>query len=253
MFVLLKILLFFFRPLIWIFILFALALLLRNEKRKKLFLRLGFIVLVIFTNPFITRKLMQWYEPDMVRLAPGENYITGIVLGGFVGFDARNHQGFFTSSSDRFIQTALLYKTGHIRKIIVSGGNGLIIRNEFKESVFAKEQLINLGIPAEDIFIDTTSRNTLENAINTKQLIDSMHLQGNCLLISSALHLPRARLVFLKNGINAKLYPCDFISKEGGGNFFEDYLMPSVSSLRNWDLFIKELLGISFYKLTGKG
>jgi uncharacterized SAM-binding protein YcdF (DUF218 family) len=253
MFVLLKILLFFFRPLIWIVILFALALLVRNEKRKKLLLKLGFIVLMFFTNPFIIRQLMQWYEPDPVHLTPGEIYTTGIVLGGFVGYDADEKQSYFTAASDRFIETALLYKTGHIKKIIVAGGNGYIVKNDFKESSFVKEKFKELGVPEEDIFTDTTSRNTLENAINSKKITDSFHLPGTCLLISSALHLPRARLVFKKNGLDVKPYPCDFISKEGGGNFFEDYLIPSTTPLRNWEFFIKELLGIGFYKLTGKG
>jgi len=253
MFVLLKVLLFFFRPLIWVVILFIIALLSRNERRKKNFFRIGFIVLIIFSNSFILRQVMEWYETKPVQLASNETYNVGIVLGGFVGYNAQYHQGYFTPSCDRFIQTALLYKTGHIKKIIISGGNGYITQGNFKESIFAKQKFIELGIPAEDIYTDTTSRNTLENAINSKQIIDSLHIQGTCLLISSAFHLPRAKLVFEKKGVNVKLYPCDFISRDISNNFFEDYFLPSSTALRNWDYFIKEIVGITFYKLTGKG
>jgi uncharacterized SAM-binding protein YcdF (DUF218 family) len=67
------------------------------------------------------------------------------------------------------------------------------------------------------------------------------------------MHLPRAKNVFQKQGINVIPYPCDFDSKNVGNNFIEDYLLPSGIALNKWDNFIKEIAGISVYKITGKG
>jgi uncharacterized SAM-binding protein YcdF (DUF218 family) len=119
--------------------------------------------------------------------------------------------------------------------------------------LFVKQRLTELGIPAERIFTDTSSRNTLENAKFSKKIIDSFHIQGPYLLISSAMHLPRAQMVFKKAGINTNLYPCDFISKRISNNFFEDCILPSSSALNEWDNWIKEIVGTVTYKITGKG
>jgi uncharacterized SAM-binding protein YcdF (DUF218 family) len=170
-----------------------------------------------------------------------------------VAYNKNDDRGYFNGASDRFIQTALLYKTGHIDHIIVAAGNGYLTKNNFREAVFIKQRLMELGIPGETVFTDTSSRNTFENAIYSKKIIDSIHLKGPYLLISSSQHLPRASRVFRKAGIEVTLYPCDFSSKNIGNNFFEDYILPSGLALNHWDNFIKELLGSLTYKMTGKG
>jgi uncharacterized SAM-binding protein YcdF (DUF218 family) len=225
----------------------------KNEKRKRIFFLSALIALVLFTNPFIIRKLVTWYETKPVTLAANEHYSAGIVLGGFVSYHLQDDRGYFNSSSDRFIQTALLYKTGKIGKIIIPAGNGYIVQHGFREADFIREHFIELGIPASDIYTDADSRNTLENAVNTKKILDSVRLAPPYLLISSAVHLPRAQRVFTKLGMDVRLYPCDFQSKGVGNNFFEDDLLPSSTALRLWDNLIKELAGAFIYKLTGKG
>lgn len=253
MFILLKILLFLFRPLIWILLLFVWALLTKSPKRKRVLFTTTFILLLFFTNPFIIRQCIAWYEVKPVQLSSSDRYNAGILLGGMVGYNRHDQQGYFNGAADRFIETALLYKTGHINCIVVAAGNGYITKNNFREALFIKHRLTELGVPAESIYTDTSSRNTLENARYSKKLVDSFHISGPYLLISSALHLPRARLVFKKAGIDADLYPCDFISKNIGNNFFGDYILPSSMALTYWDNFIKEILGILTYKMTGRG
>jgi uncharacterized SAM-binding protein YcdF (DUF218 family) len=253
MFVLLKILLFFLRPVVWIVLFFLIAFFTQQPKRKNSCFKAGLILLLFFTNPFIIRQIISIYESKPLQLPSAARYNAGIVLGGFVSYNKTDDKGYFNPASDRFIQTALLYKQSRIRKIIVAAGNGYIVKHDFKEALFIKQHLVELGIPAEDILTDAASRNTLENAINSLKIIDSAHLQGPFLLISSAMHLPRAKNVFQKQGINVIPYPCDFDSKNVGNNFIEDYLLPSGIALNKWDNFIKEIAGISVYKITGKG
>lgn len=253
MFVLLKVLLFFLRPIVWIALIFLYAYFTKNQKRKLIFFKAGLLLLVFFSNPFIIREIISAYETAPVQLVPTSNYSTGIVLGGFVSYNKNDDRGYFNPASDRFIQTALLYKKGQIRKIIVAAGNGYIVKHNFKEAHFIRQHLIDLGVAAEDILTDAASKNTLENAANSKQIIDSCHIEGPFLLISSAMHLPRAKLAFIKQGMNVALYPCDFESKNVGNNFIEDYLLPSGLALNKWDNFLKEIAGILVYKIRGKG
>jgi uncharacterized SAM-binding protein YcdF (DUF218 family) len=252
MFVFLKLLLHFFHPLLWIIIVFLYALLTKYSKRKKAGFRLAFAMLLFFTNPFIIEKVMGAYEAEPVKLASSQNFHAGILLGGLVSYSPGDSSGYFNNASDRFIQTALLYKQGHIQNIIVAAGNGYITENNFSEAGFIKKHLVQLGIPPENIYADSASRNTLENALNAKRLADSVHLSGPFLLISSAMHLPRAVKVFRKAGINPTLYPCDFVSRTGRNNFLEDCLLPSSIALYRWDNLIKEWLGTLTYAITGK-
>src|SRR5215831_8786322 len=210
MFLLGKLVLFVLKPLTWIIIIFLIGLLSKSPGRKKKFLISALFLLLFFSNPFFLRILGTAYAKNPVILNPGEKYQVRIVLGGFVSYNIRRDEAFFNTASDRFIETALLYKAGHIAKIIVSAGNGYIVRHDFQEASFVKDRLVELGVPPQDIFTDGLSRNTYENAVNTKRICDSMHFEGPFLLISSALHLPRAENLFKKQKLDVRAYPCDF-------------------------------------------
>jgi uncharacterized SAM-binding protein YcdF (DUF218 family) len=254
MFIILKVVLWFCRPLIWTLALFLLAYIYRKrERRRKLLFRSGVIVLLVFSNPAIINALYRAYEPAPVPMEKLGVFPAGIVLGGFVNYNAQDDAGYFNAASDRFIEAALLYKTGHIRKLIIPAGNGYIVEHGFQEASFAKQRLVELGVPEADIYTDIRSRNTLENAQNTKRILDSTHIAGPYLLISSASHLPRARAVFEKQGMHVEIFPCDLVSRGTGNNILEDYIIPQSTALKNWDSFIKEILGIVIYKITGKG
>lgn len=231
---------------------FLYGLLTRHTKRKGLAFRAGFGMLVFFTNPFVIQKLLGAYEAAPVKLGASQKFNTGILLGGLVSYSPGDRTGYFNNASDRFIETALLYKQGHINNVVVAAGNGYITENNFSEAGFIKARLTQLGIPAQRIYADGLSRNTLENAMNAKHLFDSVHLSGPYLLISSAMHLPRAVKVFRKTGIDPAIYPCDFLSRGGANNFLEDYLLPSSAALSRWDNLIKELVGTVAYTITGK-
>jgi len=252
MFLIGKLFLLLLKPLTWIIIIFLIGLLSKNPKRKKRLLLLGFLLFLFFSNPFIFRILAKQYEEKPVVLKENEKYEAGIVLGGFVSYKIKTKEAFFNQASDRFIETALLYKTGHIAKVIVSGGNGFVIKTNFQEAAFVKDRLMELGIPEQDIFTDGLSRNTYQNAVNTKKICDSLHLTGPFLLISSAIHLQRAENLFIKQKLNVRSYPCDFITQNIANNFWEDYLLPSAFTMGDWDILIKEITVLLIYKIIGK-
>jgi uncharacterized SAM-binding protein YcdF (DUF218 family) len=224
----------------------------KNQTRKKRMVLTAFLLLLFFTNPFLFRLLAKGYEKKPVVLTENEKYEAGILLGGFVSYNVKKDKAYFNESSDRFIETALLYKTGHINKVIVSAGNGYVVKHNFQEASFAKDRLVELGIPAQDIFTDGLSRNTYQNAVNTKQICDSLHFTGPFLIISSAMHLPRAEALFTKQKLTVRSYPSDFITQNIANNFWEDYLVPSSNTLYYWDIFIKEISGLLIYKISGR-
>jgi uncharacterized SAM-binding protein YcdF (DUF218 family) len=252
MMLLIKLALFLLRPFLWIVFLFVYTLLTKNEKRKKIAFRTGVGLLLFFTNPAISTWALQAYEAEPVKLAPSQSFQTGILPGGLVSYSEKDKRGYFNNVSDRFIQTALLYKRGQIKNIIVAAGSSHMTGDAYSEASFIKKNLIEIGIPAENIFTDTTSRNTVQNAARAKQLADSARLSGPYLLITSAMHIPRAMKMFRKAGLPVEPYPCEFLSRGSGSDFLEDYILPTAGAFGRWENLLKEIASTVVYQISGK-
>jgi uncharacterized SAM-binding protein YcdF (DUF218 family) len=249
-FILSKVLLFLLSPFWWIIFLFAWMLISKSEKRKKI-LRLVILALfIVFTNPFIYRTLVLAWQPDPVELPADKKYNAGILLGGMAGYD-RYNRGYFGASADRFIQAANLYHSGIIAKIIVSGGTGSLMQNEPAEAIFLRTAFLANGVPDSVVIIESRSRNTYENAVYSKQITDSLQLKPPFVLVTSALHMPRSIKVFKKQGFDIIAFPCDYRITPQGFSVEKD-MLPNIGLMNEWGVFLKEIVGLFAYKLTGK-
>ncbi len=245
-----KILFFLLVPFWWIIILLIWRWLSKNQKTKKRISVLIIVILIVFTNPFLYRSLIMLWQPAPIELSANQKFDAGIVLGGLSGYD-KNGRGHFNNSADRFIQIANLYHKGLIKKIIVSGGTGLLSQDGPPESVFLRTEFINNGINDSDIIIESRSRNTFENAVFSKRISDSLHLKPPFVLVTSALHMKRSVSVFKKAGFDCVAYPGDY--KVTPENFsLEDTIVPNIALLSFWGDFLKEMVGLCVYRLTGK-
>lgn len=186
-------------------------------------------------------------------MAKGEQYSAGILLGGLSGYDETYKQGFFNASSDRFIQTLRLYKQGHIRKIIVTGGNAIFNKDDFREADFLVENLIESGVPREDILTERAAKNTIENSRFTHRITDSLQLRKPYVLITSAFHMPRALTIFKKEGMEVRPFPCAYLVLPSDKKFNWLSLIPSANAFNLWQTYLKEQAGNLFIKLGKKG
>jgi uncharacterized SAM-binding protein YcdF (DUF218 family) len=253
MFIIGKILYFFLSPFVWVFILVILTALTKTENKRKKLAGIALAVLLFFSNPWLINNLQYPFHAPPMPMAASERYDVGIVLGGMTSYDRVNKQGHFNMSSDRFIQTALMYKKGHIKKIIASGGqNGMFSEDNFMEADFIAKNLIDLGIPAEDIWIENQSKNTIENALFSKKIIDSNGgLKTKAVLITSAFHIPRATLSFEQAGIAVRPYPCAFSMLPSATSFNAASMIPASWAMESWGSFFRELIGMTYLKLKG--
>lgn len=239
-FILSKVLLFLIKPLIWSCCLFIFALFNKSAWKRKRLLIAGVVVLLLFSNGFIFGKVANAYEADY---PPNHTYDVGIVLGGFSGINTRNNQISFASSGDRLFQTLSLYKKGKIKRILITSGNGSLTGIGVKEADVAHDYLKEIGIPDSSLIIENQSRNTIENAANCYQLLKKEAPQAKVLVITSAWHIPRAKLIFSKYfGENLNYYPTNFIGKTEFG--WTDFIVPSAEVLSNWELIFKEWIGL---------
>lgn len=209
--------------------------------RKKLFRRicygLGICLLLIFSSPILYNAYARWWQPSPVLLPGNSGYCFGIVAGGFGSVDADGN-GYFNSSSDRFLQTVKLFQTGDVKHILISGGNSKINDHSFGEAHWAKRQMIQFGIPDSVIFVEDASKGTAENASNSKRILDSLNASQPVVLITSAFHMPRARSLFEHAGLQIIPYPCNYT--EGRGPLKLSGIIPSFQTLFGWSRYIKE-------------
>jgi uncharacterized SAM-binding protein YcdF (DUF218 family) len=246
-----KLLYFFISPFNWLLVFALITFFTKDQQRKRRRFIFCISWFLLFSNPFIIHKLSLNWQANQKVLTTREQYEAGILLAGFVSFEFKSKQGFYGGAADRFIQAVRLYKLGHIKKILISGGSGSVLRQEYKEADFVKDQLQQMGVAKEDILSENQSRNTYENAVYSKKLLDSLQLKGPYLLITSAMHMKRSQQVFTKVGLNTVAYPCNFTSMNNPQLFWEA-ITPSHGAFEGWDHYLKEVVGLLVYKMTGK-
>ena len=241
-----KILSFLIQPIIWVFILIIIAIILKS-KRKKI-LKYTIIIFWIFSNGFLADIAARFWQIEQKEgLNITGQYEVGILLGGFSGYDSKIKMLNFNAQSDRMIFAEQLYYQGKIKKILISGGNGTLIKNSYREAEEIKKHLISNKIPEEDIWIESTSRNTYENASNSAKILEKKEVKS-ILLITSAIHMRRSLLCFKKVNIRPTPFSTDYTSKATEFNL-EYMLIPSIEGFVKWQDIIHEWIGYIVYKI----
>jgi uncharacterized SAM-binding protein YcdF (DUF218 family) len=239
-------------PMVWIVAMLLFSLFLKNEKRAKKLRVAAVLMLLICSNSFLVDECFRKWEP----VTPDHDlmdtkYEGAIVLGGIGEVDLRLKKISFGWGGDRLFQTLALYHKGRIKKIIFTGGSGSIEFPDKKEGLYVKKYLKSIHVPDSTTIIESESKNTYENAVFTKKLLDSLNLKGNFLLVTSAYHMPRALAVFKKAGYQ-NLTP--YITNKASGirRFSFDHLfIPSAGALFSLEALIHEWVGYLIYRLKG--
>jgi uncharacterized SAM-binding protein YcdF (DUF218 family) len=250
-FILSKILAFIITPLTWVAGLLLYSWFTKNEKRKRKCFAAALIVLLFFSNSFILEEFMRAWEISAKPYSElKEPYDAAIVLGGVLMYDENMDRLQFVRSSDRLMQAIELYKKGYAKKIVFIGGSGSIAHAEVREAPLAQRFLLTAGIPQEDILIETESRNTHENAVNAKELLDKNVPGSKFLLITSGFHMRRSMGCFKKAGMAPDPYSTDRYS--GPRHYDLDHLfIPNTEALGGWNVLLHEWVGYISYKISG--
>ena len=130
--------------------------------------------------------------------------------------------------------------------IVISGGNS---EGGPAESTFMAQLLMEWGLPAEAIVTETRSRTTRENAVFTRELLQSRGI-SEILLVTSATHMPRAAALFRKVGLTVIPAAADYATGWGESNLLES-LMPSEGAMEGTRRALREWIGLEIYRLRG--
>ncbi len=252
-FALSKILAVFLKPITWIILLMVISFFLRKKALRVTFRLLALLMLLAFTNSYLTREAaLSWGSPLVSESGILGTFEVGIVLGGGqVQKDGITGELIFMGNTDRFLKAIELYKSGTIRKILISGGNGSYYREMIPEAELLKSYLSDNGlVPAHDIWVDTVSRNTHENAVESKKILLEAGVRGPSLLITSGTHMRRSLACYEKEGVET----VPFVSYQeflNNRTDFEFYVIPKVGNFLVWNKLFHEWFGWFFYRIVG--
>jgi uncharacterized SAM-binding protein YcdF (DUF218 family) len=160
----------------------------------------GLLVVLVTLTPVVgwwARVLAgTWNDPaGDVLIVPGGSLLDDGTMG--------------QSSYWRGVYAALVIRNGHYSAVVLSGGG------EGGSAASAMRSFLECsGVPAGIIRVETASRNTRENALNTKPVAD--HLAGVKVLLTSDYHMFRASRAFQKAGIDVSPHPIPDVLKRVG-------------------------------------
>ncbi|MDX2231663.1 MAG: YdcF family protein [Leptolyngbyaceae cyanobacterium bins.349] len=237
----------------------ALIFLWRRPKLAAIPIALALLLLLVSSNAWVSDWLVRSLESQ--NLPPQElpKADAIVVLGGCTkpAYAPRPWVD-VAEEGDRVLHAANLYKAGKAPKIILSGGRvDWEGDNPVPESEDMAILLKAMGIPETALIQEPTSRNTRENAVNVKQIVQSQKI-GRMLLVTSAMHMPRSLKIFQKLGMDVVAAPTDFWVVAGEHLEFQATpqsltlsLLPETERLRFTTRALKEYVGIGVYWLRG--
>lgn len=242
-------------------ILLILALVLGKYPRWRKALTLTALALLwLASNRWVSYSLarsLEWrHRPaDTAPQAP----VIVVLGGGTESADPPRPMAEVNDAGDRVLYAARLYHQGAAAHILVSGGN---LEFSSARGATPAEEMAELlaltDVPASSILQQANSQNTYEDALYSAEMLSERGIT-EIILVTSALHMPRALALFEKQGLEVIPAPVDFtITEQNWDNAFKPgldefliYLLPNASSLGLTTNVIKEYLGMLIYGLRG--
>ena len=213
--------------------------------KRKFFVFLAFLVLIVSSNPMAGNYLMKIleypYQPIPISSLKENEAI--VVLSGMVNKVGNNKYSTYEfKDPDRFFAGIDLIKQSKSDKLIFTAGQLPWTVNSLPEGYILKKKAVSLGVPGE-IIVTEKAKNTYEESIAVSKLIPN---NTSIILVTSAFHMERSKYLFEKQGFLVTPYPVDFkayIQKHTIMSF-----LPKLEALYQTSLFIRESIGRLYYK-----
>ena len=211
---------------------------------------MGLVLAVFSVTPaanIFARPLEDRFPRPALSVAP-----TGvIVLGGAMDEAVTKQRGApaLNDAAERLTEAVALLRRFPQAQLVFSGGSGRFSPADLTESDVAKQLWLSLGAPEDRMRFENRSRDTWENAVFTKELVQPKPGE-RWLLVTSAMHMPRSVGIFRKIGFDVIPYPVDYQTGGVAGDFL-GFRKP-MDATRMAQNATHEWIGLVSYYLTGK-
>lgn len=172
-----------------------------------------------------------------------------IVLGGALSPQLSSRRGVPVVGGDMervfsFIYLARRYPEA---RLVYTGGSGSLSDQTGKEADVARIFFDRLGLDIGPVIFENQSRNTIENALFSKKLVNPQPKE-NWVLITSAAHMPRAMGVFHRQGWSVLAYP---VGHQTDGFADVGFNIDFVRGVRSIAAGMREWIGLAVYYMRG--
>lgn len=174
-----------------------------------------------------------------------------IVLGGSVDelLSADLDRPVLSDAVERLTAPVALKRKYPNARLIFTGGSAAFRAARWSEADTVKRFWQDMGIDDADVIYEGRSRNTYENAIFTRDIVQPKPGE-RWLLVTSAVHMPRSMGIFRKAGFDVIAFPVDYRTNMRMPIFAVPRFAPKAIAVV--DFAAHEWVGLAAYWLTGK-
>ena len=215
--------------------------------KRRIFVFLALIVLIVSSNPIVGNYLMQKLEHPY---KPTSSYSISkadaiVVLSGVLKkIVIKNNTKYEFGEANRFLSSIDLINQNKANKLIFTAAKLPWMQSRKPEGNILKNKAISLGVSPEKILVTENVVNTYEESIAVTKLIPK---NSSIILVTSAFHMDRSKYLFEKNGFEVTPFPVDFRSSTTHISIFS--FLPSLGAMNKVSRFIKENIGRLYYRL----
>ena len=199
-------------------------------KKKPVFSAFGLLVLLVFSNPIFADWAIKQAEKPFVPIKIAALYKSDfvVVLSGDVA---------------RFENGLNIFEKGKADKIIVTAG-----KTPWEKKIDSDgHQYIKIaaqrGIRSEKILITNVVHNTEQEVMEIRKMIP---VDSKLTVVTSAVHMPRAKMLFEKSGFKITPFPIKFYL---GNKITPMSFIPSALALHRSSKIYREFQGRFYYWL----
>lgn len=210
---------------------------------------LGFFVMVIVT-PIGGLMLIPLEERFERPTTPPARIDGVIVLGGAVDQNLTEARGIpaLNGAAERMTEAVVLARRYPEARIVFTGGQGSLIHGGMTEADVARSLWTAMGLEQARVTYESESRNTHQNAVLTRALINPAPGE-TWLLVTSASHMPRSVGVFRQAGFPIVPWPVNYRT---GRSLAALYDAPFPERIQQFEGALREWVGLTAYWLMGR-
>jgi len=249
-----KLLPIFFSPIVLVCIAIVVGALLRQRRWSIA----GAVFLLVASLPVVADRLFAWSQAGVVDRIP-LNAPAGaptaslpvadaiVVLGGAMYYV--RPEGIpiaeWNTNIDRVFGGIALAREGRAPRLIFSGGGWIGQEGLSSEGAVARQLALEFGISTDRVEVSPQALNTQQEVESIRKMFDSS--RPRIILVTSALHIPRAVVTFEASGFEVIAHPVDFrvpVERYAVMNW-----LPRPDALEKTDLVIREMIGRAYYRV----
>ena len=223
----------------------------RASRRRLAALTAAFLLLSLLSLPitsYLALGSLEWAYPPLASRPADATAI--VVLSGSMWPAAADESRFEpgTDTLYRCLRAAELYRAAPC-PILVSGGKVHPTDAGPPLAEVMRDFLLTQGVRPEDVIVESSSRTTYENAVDSARLLNEKDIH-RIVLVTDAAHLRRAVACFRKQGLDVVPCGCRYraLGRNGGP---ADYL-PDPAAAAGVKEAAHEWFGLALYWLTGR-